>query len=231
MSASALRNLKNPPLGRTLGPDERIRRSTSSSHLYGGAVSARRSATRPDTRIPILMPRSQSTSTSFSPFFPIIAQNDVFPALRRANRRRAARGTLRRWVCRVPRGRARASNENTHTNCWFWSPLTDFPIHVLSPPFSPNRRLNLALLVANVPDASPPRPQLPQCPPMCPSPHEHPSTTVHGDPLRSILVSRFLGHVASWRMLGTWDKGQRLIVPRTPRLRNTPLFIVCLARG
>jgi len=45
MSASVLRNLKTPPLGRTLGPPERLRRSNSLSHLYGGAVVARRATT------------------------------------------------------------------------------------------------------------------------------------------------------------------------------------------
>jgi len=45
MSASALRNLKNPPLGRTLGPPERLWRSNSFSYLYGGAVVARRATT------------------------------------------------------------------------------------------------------------------------------------------------------------------------------------------
>ena len=36
---------EKPPLGRTLGPPERLRRSTSSSHLHGGAVAARRADT------------------------------------------------------------------------------------------------------------------------------------------------------------------------------------------
>ena len=36
-----------------------------------------------------------------------------------------------------------------------WSPATGFPQNVFSPPFAPNLRLNLALLVANVPAASP----------------------------------------------------------------------------
>ena len=31
---------ENPPLGRTLGPPERLRRSNSSSYLYGGSVAA-----------------------------------------------------------------------------------------------------------------------------------------------------------------------------------------------
>ena len=44
---------------------------------------------------------------------------------------------------------------NLQTICLMWSPPTGFPQHVLSPPFSPNPRLNLALLVANVPVASP----------------------------------------------------------------------------
>ena len=46
-------------------------------------------------------------------------------------------------------------NLNLQTICLMWSPPTGFPQHVLSPPFSPNPRLNLALLVANVPVASP----------------------------------------------------------------------------
>jgi len=45
LSASALRNLKIPPLGRTLGPDERLRRSNSSSYLFGGSVAPRRATT------------------------------------------------------------------------------------------------------------------------------------------------------------------------------------------
>jgi len=36
---------ENPPLGRTLGPPERLRRSNSLSYLYGGAVVARRATT------------------------------------------------------------------------------------------------------------------------------------------------------------------------------------------
>ena len=38
MSASAWRNLNPPPIGRTLGPPERLRRSNSFDYLYGGAV-------------------------------------------------------------------------------------------------------------------------------------------------------------------------------------------------
>ena len=83
MSVSALRNLKSPPLGRTLGPPDRLLRSNHMSYLYGGSVAnserlrrsnflshlywgsrgaeaARRSATREATRIPILLPRSLS---------------------------------------------------------------------------------------------------------------------------------------------------------------------------
>jgi len=40
---------------------------------------------------------------------PIIAQNDFLPARGRAKWRRHARGGPRRWLCRVPWGRARAS--------------------------------------------------------------------------------------------------------------------------
>jgi len=44
LSASALRNLRKPPVGRTLGPPERLRRSNSSSYLCGGSVATRRAS-------------------------------------------------------------------------------------------------------------------------------------------------------------------------------------------